>query len=66
MRDSGTVIEYNLSFIDPAVRILNEVLDEEGIELDDDERAAVVKIFRIELNKSKSDVANLISAFKKG
>jgi len=54
-----------IGFMQPAGRLLDEVLAAEGVDLDDDERAAVVRIFKREIEKIKNDIAGLIRAFKK-
>lgn len=66
LRDSGTADVGNITYMDPAVRIMNEILREENAELDDDELSAVLEMLRGALEKPKSNTINLIRAFKKG
>lgn len=66
LRDSGTNDAENITYMDPAVRIMNEILREEDAELDEDELAAVLEMLRGSLEKPKSNTVNLIRAFKKG
>ena len=59
----------NVVPLDQAVRILNEAIEETGIDLNTDQREAVVKILREELAKSegitKGNIKNWISALSK-
>jgi len=66
LRESGTGHADNITYMDPAVRIMNEILREENAELDADELAAVLEMLKAALEKPKSNTINLIRAFKKG
>ena len=65
LRDSGTDGTDKITYIDPAVRIMNEILREENADLNDDELSAVLEMLKGALEKPKSNTVNLIRAFKK-
>lgn len=61
--------ESNISHIDPAIQILNEALQETGVELNEKQKQACLEILREELekseNKTKEDIKKYLRVFGK-
>jgi len=55
----------NIAYLNPASRILNEAIAEAGVDLNDAQKTALLKIIQDELTRTGDKVMEIIRVFKK-
>ncbi len=66
-KENQSIDDSNVIHLDPAIQLLHEALEETGVEINDKQKQAVLKILRDELEKSedktKDDIKKYLQAF---